>query len=406
MLVDLGDVTILPGLLDAHVHLAWDGSPDPIEQVRQEPKALTILRAANHAAANLRTGVTVVRDLGSPQGLAIDVASAIGSGIITGPRVLAAGCAITMTGGHAHCIGREADGPDAVRRAVRQELKSGAHCIKIMASGGALDGEDGDLGAPQLSVPELRAAVEEAHRAGRAVAAHAHSLESINNVLDAGVQSVEHGTGLDATAAHRMRREQVYLVPTLSAVESVLGQARAGTIRPDIGRRIALLAEHNGIAFRTALRHKVPLVAGSDAGVPGQRHGALPDELIAMVRAGATPRQALQAATVNAAALLGVITDHGTLDPGKRADLLAVGGDPDTDITTLHDVRLVMFEGRVLVRAMASSGSDAAHSTNPAGWRVNRTPDLRICLSEVGFVWFVGGEFVEWVGVGGDGLLE
>lgn len=353
LLVDLGDVTILPGLVDAHVHLTWDGSPDPIDRVRRESKALTVLRAADHAAAHLRAGVTVVRDLGSTRGLAIEVARAMDSGVIRAPRIVAAGRAIAMTGGHVHSIAREADGPDAVRRAVRQELKAGAQCIKIMASAGALDGDSCDLGMPQLSEAELRAAVEEARRAGRAVAAHAHSLESITNVVNAGVQSVEHGTGLDVAQARRMAQAGICLVPTLSAVDSVLSEARAGTLRPDIARKIAALAEYNGSALRTALRYDVPLVAGSDGGVPGQRHGALPDELIAMVRVGATPDQALRAATSTAAALLGISAEHGTLEPGKRADLVVVDGNPLIDITALRDVRLVAIGGCTLVGSPA-----------------------------------------------------
>jgi imidazolonepropionase-like amidohydrolase/DNA-binding MarR family transcriptional regulator len=349
VVVEFGDVTILPGLIDAHVHLTWDGASDPIGRVRREPYALTILRAANHAAEHLRAGVTVVRDLGSAQGLAIEVARAIDDDIVVGPRVLAAGRAIAMTGGHVYQIAREADGPDVVRRAVREQLKAGAQCIKIMASGGAMDRSGHEVGAPQFSDRELRVAVEEARRAGRAVAAHAHSLESIHNVLDAGVQSVEHGTGLDDDAARRMSREGICLVPTLSAVDSVRRLAREGKLDPEIGHRIDVLAEHSGSAFRTALRHQVTIAAGSDSGVPGQRHGSLPDELAAMVREGAPPPQALRAATIDAAGLLGLSADHGSLEAGKRADLLVVGGDPLSDIGVLRDVRVVMLGGRIVV---------------------------------------------------------
>lgn len=371
VVVDLGDATVLPGLIDAHVHLTWDGSPDPVERVRREPHALTVLRAAGHAAAHVRAGVTVVRDLGSTRGLAVEVARAIDAGVVLGPRVVAAGRAIAMTGGHVYSIAREADGPDAVRRAVRQEIKAGARCIKIMASGGAMDDASHELGAPQLSDAELRVAVEEAGRAGRAVAAHAHSLEAIHNVLNAGVRSVEHGTGLDATAARRMSRDGVVLVPTLSAVDAVRALARAGRLDPETGQRIELLAGHNGSAFRTALRHQVPIVAGSDSGVPGQRHGSLPDELVAMVRAGAPPELALRAATVEAARLLGVDAEHGVLAPGRRADLVAVDGDPLADITALRNVRLVLLAGRVVDGDEPDTPADVAPGTPAAvrAWR-------------------------------------
>jgi len=166
--VDLGDVTLLPGLIDAHVHLVWNASAEPHELVAREGRALTALRCAHSVALHLSAGVTTVRDTGATDALSVDVARAVELGVLPGPRVVAAGRVVAMTGGHAWFLGREADGPDTVRHAVRDELKGGASCIKFMASGGVY-GHSEEPGAPQLTVEEMRAGVEEAHKAGRKV---------------------------------------------------------------------------------------------------------------------------------------------------------------------------------------------------------------------------------------------
>ena len=170
--VDLGDATLLPGLIDAHVHLVWGASAEPHEVVRQEGRALTALRCANNAALHLRAGVTTVRDVGATDGLSLDVARAVELGVLPGPRVMAAGRAIAMTGGHGWFLGREADGAEAVRHAVRSELKAGATGIKLMDSGGGY-GHAEEPGFPLLSVEEMRAGGEEGHKARSRVAPHA-----------------------------------------------------------------------------------------------------------------------------------------------------------------------------------------------------------------------------------------
>ncbi len=212
--VDLGDVTLLPGLIDTHVHLVWSASAEPHELVARESRALTALRCAQDAALHLRAGVTTVRDVGATDGLSVDVARAVELGVLSGPRVVAAGRVIAMTGGHAWFLGREADGVDEVRRAVREEMKAGATCIKFMASGGVY-GHAEEPGSPQLAVEEMRAGVEEAYKANRKVAAHAYSVAAIRDALDAGVDSIEHGSFLDRETAERMREEGRYLVPTM-----------------------------------------------------------------------------------------------------------------------------------------------------------------------------------------------
>jgi imidazolonepropionase-like amidohydrolase len=284
--IDLGDATLLPGLIDAHVHLVWSASAEPHEVVERESRALTTLRCAANAALHLRAGVTTVRDVGATDGLSIDIARAVELGVLPGPRVVAAGRAIAMTGGHGWFIGREADGPEAVRHAVRSELKAGATCIKLMASGGVY-GHAEDPGSPQLTAEEMRAGVAEAHKAGRKVAAHAYSTEAINNALDAGVDSIEHGSFIDRATAERMREQGTYLVPTMSVYEAMNEKGPELGAPEYIQRKTAEALEASREAFRLALEVGVLVAAGTDCGAPGHPHGTLPEELKLMVEAGA-----------------------------------------------------------------------------------------------------------------------
>jgi imidazolonepropionase-like amidohydrolase len=342
--VDLGDVTLMPGLIDAHVHLVWEASAEPHEVVARQSRALTVLRCAKNAALHLRAGVTTVRDVGSTDGLAVEIGRAVELGILSGPRVVAAGQAIAMTGGHGWFLGREADGPDALRRAAREEIKAGASCIKLMASGGVY-GHAEEPGSPQLTVEEMRPAVEEAHKAGRKAAAHAYSVEAINNALEAGVDSIEHGSFLDRETVERMREQGTYLVPTMSVYAAMAEKGPSLGSPEYITRKTAEVLEASEEAFRLALWAGVPLAAGTDCGAPGHPHGTLPEELRLMVEAGATPQQALRFGTFAAAELLGLGDEVGALEPGKRADLLAVAGDPTLDIKALREVRLVLRDG-------------------------------------------------------------
>lgn len=346
---DLGDVTLMPGLIDAHVHLVWDASAEPHEVVERQSRALTVLRCAKNAALHLRAGVTTVRDVGSTDGLAIEIGRAVELGILSGPRVVAAGRAIAMTGGHGWFLGREADGPDALRRAAREEIKAGASCIKLMASGGVY-GHAEEPGSPQLTVEEMRPAVEEAHKAGRKAAAHAYSVEAINNAVEAGVDSVEHGSFLDRETIERMREQRTYLVPTMSVYAAMAEKGPSLGSPEYITRKTAEVLEAGGEAFRLALEVGVPVAAGTDCGAPGHPHGTLPEELRLMVEAGAIPQQALRFGTSAAAELLGLGHEVGALEAGKRADLLAVAGDPTLDIKNLREVRLVLRDGVVVTR--------------------------------------------------------
>jgi imidazolonepropionase-like amidohydrolase len=351
---DLGDATILPGLVDAHVHLVWSASRAPHEVVAAEPRELTVLRAAANARDHLRSGVTTVRDVGSTDAIAVRVARALDDGILEGPSVQAAGRAIAMTGGHAWWIAREADGSDAVRAAVRAEIKGGARCIKLMASGG-IYGESEGIGSPQLTLEELQAAVEAAQAAGLPVTAHAYAEKAIQNALEAGVDAIEHGSFLTDAQAREMAARGVFLVPTLSVYRAMAARADELELREYVRDKTEQVLAVSEQAFRLALEHGVPLAAGTDAGSPGHPHrGALAAELEAMVDAGATPMQALRCATAGGATLLGHVNEVGTLEPGKAADLVVVAGDAAADVSRVRDVVLVVKGGVPVVEATSA----------------------------------------------------
>lgn len=342
--IDLGNATLLPGLIDAHVHLVWNASKEPHALVEQESRYLTVLRCAANCVLHLRAGVTTVRDDGSTDAIALAVARGIELGLIPGPRIVAAGRVICMTGGHANVLGREADGADAVRQAVRSEMKGGAHLIKLMASGG-IYGHGEEVGSPQYTVEELRAGVEEAHKAGRKTSAHAYSPQAITNALEAGIDSVEHASFLDQETALRMCAQGTYMVPTLSTYQAMHDRAPELGSPDYIVRKTTEVMLASRSAFQLALRTGVLIAAGTDGGAPGHPHGSLAEELRLMVELGATAMQAIRFGTAAAADLLGVSADIGTLEPGKRADLLAVNGNPIEDIRRLQDVRLVLRDG-------------------------------------------------------------
>jgi imidazolonepropionase-like amidohydrolase len=273
--VDLGDATLLPGLIDTHVHLVWNASAEPHGLVARESRALTVLRCARNAALHLEAGVTTVRDVGATDGLSIDVARAVELGVLPGPRVVAAGRAIAMTGGHGWFLGREADGPDAVRHAFRKELKNGANCIKLMASGGVY-GHAEEPGSPQLTVEEMRAGVDEAHKASRKVAAHAYSVEAIQNALDAGVDSIEHGSFVDEETAGRMRERGVYLVPTMSVYAAMSARGPELGAADYIQRKTAQVLEASREPFAWRSRPISPLQPAPTAAPPATRMAPCP----------------------------------------------------------------------------------------------------------------------------------
>lgn len=340
--------TLMPGLIDTHIHIVWDYSPRPEQVLALELPERTVLRAARHATEQLQAGVTTVRDLGATGALSVPLAQAISAGEVVGPRLIPAGRAIAMTGGHGWSLCVEADGPDAVRRATRAEIKNGARAIKLIASGGVY-GKFEKPENPQLGYAEVAAAVEEAHNAGCLVAAHAYAPPVINMCLDAGVDSIEHGSLLDEPTARRMAEQGVFLVPTLSVFDAIY-RSSDGDTSSDIARKATEVRKAALESCGMAASLGVPIAVGSDAGAPGNPHGAVANEVALMVEAGLTNEQALSAATVNAARAIGLPDEVGQLSPGASADLVLVGGDPLASTKHLDDVRFVMARGDVVVR--------------------------------------------------------
>ena len=345
--LDLSGHTLVPGLINCHVHFCLGAEPDPLTPIRNESPAMTTIKAAVRARQTVEAGVTTVRDLGGRDYVELSVKRAVEQGLIPGPRILTAGRPICMTGGHGHFIAREADGPDDVRRAVREQLKAGVDLVKIIATGGVLT-PGVEPGAAQLAADEIRAAIEEARKAGRRTAAHAMGTAGIANCVEAGITTIEHGVYLTPEIVARMRESGIFLVATLNAPAAIAnGGVAAGIPEFMVRKSDAVTAAHIA-SFQLALDAGVPMAAGSDAGTPLNPHGSLVPEMALMVKHGMTPLQAIRAATSTAAEALGLAGEIGRIASGHAADLLAVAGDPASRIEDLDAVRLVMARGRVV----------------------------------------------------------
>ena len=347
--LDMGTLTLLPGLIDCHVHLVWNGSHDPKVIMLRESAEKTAIRALLHAFEELMHGVTTVRDVGGPYKATLAVRDAIREGLFIGPRILAAGLAIEMTGGHARDLGLEVDGPHEARKGVRTMLRAGVDLIKLMATGGVYT-EGEEPGSPQLTVEEMSAAVEEAHKAGRKVAAHAEGLQGILNAIDAGVDTIEHGNFLDEEAAQRMVAGGQVLVPTLSPFYRMTQLGTAGGIPEYAARKAKQVVSGSFHAIDLAKKYGIPIATGTDDGSPRLPHGVLVYELELLVHAGLSPLEALNSATVVAAKACGLSDQVGTLEPGKSADFVGVSGDPLHDISALRNIDTVVIQGTLAKR--------------------------------------------------------
>lgn len=367
-IIDLSAFTVLPGFIDAHVHLTGRvlGDGDWQHDELTDSPAERALRGALHARQTLAAGFTTVRDVGGSGLAAIALRNAVAAGWVAGPRIRAAGTSFGINGGHCDASagfwpgafpqGRiedgAADGPDEIREAVRYNVKYGADLIKICATGGVLSPTD-SVGAQQYTEDEMRAAVEAARLLERPVAAHAHGTAGIKAAVRAGVTSIEHGSVLDEEAVSLMRERGTWLVPTLMAGEAVVALAEAGRLPPAIAAKAQAVGPLMGRSLRLAIGGGVRIALGTDAGVfPHGRNG---HEFTLLVRSGMTPMQAIVAGTLNGAILLGMAQDVGTVATGKLADLVAVRGDPLTDIALLEAVAFVM-QGGWVVRAVESAG--------------------------------------------------
>lgn len=349
--IDGAGRTLTPGLIDCHVHLAFDGLGDFAGEAVGLTEAKAAIKATRNVVRHLEHGVTTVRDLGGVGSSICAVGTAIDDGVIPGARTLAAGQALTVTGGHGHslALAREIDGADAVRQAVRDEIKGGARVIKVIATGGVLTP---GIGATftAFTPEEIGAAVDEAHKWGRGVAAHAIGAEGSWNAVVAGVDSVEHCVQVNTELANEMKRRGTFRSPTLCAIRGILDHADEV---PDyaVAKAASLEAEGRD-SFRRAVRAGVRHVCGTDAGTPFNPHGNAPHELIYMVQWGMTPLKAMQAATANGAELLR-LPDVGTVEAGKEADLVLFDGNPAESIEHVVSPLVVLKAGDVVAGSIA-----------------------------------------------------
>ena len=362
--IDLSGETVLPGFIDAHVHLAGRTIGDGDWQhsrLTEMSNQLALLGAA-HAQQTLEAGFTTVRVVGSAAFGDVALRNAINAGWIPGPRIVAAGISFGIRGGHCdetnglqpEALGHEggpevgvADGIEEVRNAVRYMVKYGADVIKICATGGVLSLTD-SVGVQQYTEEEMRAIVETATQLDRRVAAHAHGTAGIKAAVRAGVTSIEHGSILDAEAVALMKQHGTWLVPTLLAGFTVESLATAGRLPAPIAAKALAIAPRMHNSFKLALDAGVKIALGTDAGV--MKHGTNAREFGLMVRYGMTPMQAIVAGTSSGATLLGLERDIGTVAVGKRADIVAVHGNPLDNIQVLESVSFVMKDGRVFKR--------------------------------------------------------
>ena len=356
--IDLKSRTVMPGLIDAHVHLEHETSPNQQLQRFTQSTADVAFQSMVYARTTLMAGFTTVRDVGGT-GVNVALRNAIRQGLVVGPHVYTADKIISSTGGHADPTHgyREGlyaepsftetvvDGKDACIKAVRQLYKEGADLVKITASGGVLSLEK-DGTAPQFSEEEMRAIVETARDCGMRVAAHAHGAEAMKRAIRAGVTSIEHGTYMDDEAISLFKQYGTWYVPTIIAGKSVADSAKKPGYYPQrIAEKALAIGPVIQGTFAKAYKAGVKIAFGTDAGV--YAHGRNWMEFVYMTEAGMPPLEAIRAATVSAAELIGISDKAGTIEKGKWADIVAVEGDPTKDMHAMGQVRFVMKEGVV-----------------------------------------------------------
>jgi imidazolonepropionase-like amidohydrolase len=355
--IDLSGKTILPGLINMHVHLTADDQKNLMPDMLSKSDEQLLLQAVKASQLTLKSGVTTVRDCGSRNNLVHWLRDAINEKKLTGPRIISSGMPITITGGHCYYIGLEADGEDEVRKAVRSLVKSGADFIKIMVTGGGCT-PNTDKKAASYTDQELYAAVDEAHRHGRKVAAHAHGTSGIKQAVKIGVDTIEHcsfltekGMKAENDILELIREKEIAVVPTISGnirlvyngyfTKNEFNKSVNGFYLDHFRGRFEL--------FKDFLKSGVIIIAGSDSGTDGTPHNDFVSELEIMGELGMEAKEVIQSATSKAAKILGLEDEIGTIEAGKKADLLVVEGNPLQNIQLLRNPSMVMIAGKEII---------------------------------------------------------
>jgi len=356
-LLDINGMTLMPGLIDTHVHLSLHGSPNYFNEMIMESPSLAALKAVKKVNRILKSGFTTIRTMGDKGQIDIAMKTAVENGDILGSRIRTSGMCLTITGGHGDMfpphveiqgMGRIVDGPVEARKAAREQIKAGADNIKLMATGGGMS--PGPPTVAQLTIEEMQAAVEEANKYDKTTAAHAIGTEGIKNALKAGVRTIEHGSFLDAEGIDLLLAKDAYLVPTLAAFKTIKYGKEGGVPEYTIEKVQYFQTAHTK-NLKKAMAAGVKIVVGTDAGTPFNYHGESAYELECLVANGFSEMQAIQSATKTAAEAL-MLPDLGTIEKDKIADLIVIAGNPLEDIKILQDVekiKMVFKEGALMV---------------------------------------------------------
>ncbi len=348
--IDVEGKTVLPGLIDCHTHLGITPTFYGFAIAEQENETATAVKCYDQCLSLLRCGVTTVRNMGTKYDADITLRNMIRAGTVKGPRILASGRLLCITGGHGNALGVECDTPGEALRAARGQIKKTADVLKMIATGGVLT-KGSVVGAAQLSLEQMRAVCQEAQRTGKLTGAHCIGYEGTKNAIEAGVQSVEHGYAIDDQLAEKMLAQGTFLSPTVMAVHVLAVYDGDDPVGVDLREKIADIAADNERAFKLCRSKGVKIAASTDMGTPFIVPGTLIQELAKYVEFGMSNMEALMSATKNGAELCRLDKEIGTLEPGKIADLIVVDGNPLEDILQLRNIIMTFCGGELVYEA-------------------------------------------------------